>query len=207
MSGPDLHVFTLKFLALKNWFFPHKKYLQLFSADPKIFSKIFQINFLSIKTLKSGPRKLLIIGPNPFISQSIPDHRPKPRIDFSYHEILGPDISSLICEYCARISHAYRGSKSNRTMKQKHLCSFEIDFFLDRASIINCLQILQYVIIFLVGQFPQTTNFIRTARFVCCQGHGPLVNSHQGCLPLFCLLGLAKRVSGQISVPSGIFKH
>ena len=26
MSGPDLHVFTLKLLALKNWFFPHKKY-------------------------------------------------------------------------------------------------------------------------------------------------------------------------------------
>ena len=30
MSGPDLHVFTLKFLALKNWFFPNKKYFQIF---------------------------------------------------------------------------------------------------------------------------------------------------------------------------------
>ena len=30
MSGPDLHVFTLKFLALKKWFFPHKKYFPEF---------------------------------------------------------------------------------------------------------------------------------------------------------------------------------
>ena len=26
MSGPDLHVFTLKFLATEKLFFPHKKY-------------------------------------------------------------------------------------------------------------------------------------------------------------------------------------
>ena len=31
ISGPDLHVFTLKFLVQKNWFFPHKKYF------PEIF--------------------------------------------------------------------------------------------------------------------------------------------------------------------------
>jgi hypothetical protein len=40
---------------------------------------------------------LLIIGPNPFISQSSPDHSPQPRIDFSYYEISGPDICSLFC--------------------------------------------------------------------------------------------------------------
>jgi hypothetical protein len=51
---------------------------------------------LSIKTLKNWPQKLLIIGPDPFISQSSPDHSPQPRIDFSYYEILG-DICSLIC--------------------------------------------------------------------------------------------------------------
>jgi hypothetical protein len=52
MPGPDLHVFTLKFLALKKLGFSPKKILskkfltfvylfsmQLFSADPKIFSK------------------------------------------------------------------------------------------------------------------------------------------------------------------------
>ena len=51
MSGPDLHVFTLKFLALKkpgfspikNTFqffltFVYPYSMQLFSADPKIFS-------------------------------------------------------------------------------------------------------------------------------------------------------------------------
>ena len=40
---------------------------------------------------------MLIIGPGPFISQSGPDHSPLPRIDFSYYEISGPDICSLIC--------------------------------------------------------------------------------------------------------------
>ena len=52
---------------------------------------------MSIKTLKNGPQKLLIIGPDPFISQSSPDQSPQPRIDFSYYEISGPDICSLIC--------------------------------------------------------------------------------------------------------------
>ena len=40
---------------------------------------------------------MLIIGPTPFFSQSSPDHSPQPRIDFSYYEISGPDICSLIC--------------------------------------------------------------------------------------------------------------
>ena len=40
---------------------------------------------------------LLIISPNPFISKSSPDNSPQPRIDFSYYEISGPDICSLIC--------------------------------------------------------------------------------------------------------------
>ena len=49
------------------------------------------------KKWKNGPHKLLIISPDPFISQSSPDHSPQPRIDFLYHEISGPDICSLIC--------------------------------------------------------------------------------------------------------------
>ena len=32
---------------------------------------------MSTKTLKNWPQKLLIIGPNPFISQSSPDHSPE----------------------------------------------------------------------------------------------------------------------------------
>ena len=54
---------------------------------------------MSIKTLKNGPQKLLIIGPDPFISQSSSANSPQPRIDFSYYEISGPDICSLICGY------------------------------------------------------------------------------------------------------------
>ena len=50
-----------------------------------------------MSTLRNGPQKLLIIGPDPFISQSSPYHSPQPRIDFSYYEISGPDICSLIC--------------------------------------------------------------------------------------------------------------
>jgi hypothetical protein len=45
-------------------------------TDPKIFSKKIKINFLSIKTLKNGPQKLLIISPDPFISQSSLGHSP-----------------------------------------------------------------------------------------------------------------------------------
>ena len=61
MSGPDLHVFKLKFLALKKCFFHvfgvkkiKKKYkkgiMQLFSADAIMFSKIFFFNFLTTKS-------------------------------------------------------------------------------------------------------------------------------------------------------------
>ena len=47
--------------------------------------------------MKETPSKVAQIGPDPFISQSSPDHSPQPRIDFSYHEISGPDICSHIC--------------------------------------------------------------------------------------------------------------
>ena len=41
---------------------------------------------MSIETLKNGPQKLLIIGTDPFISQSSPDHSPQSIIDFSNYE-------------------------------------------------------------------------------------------------------------------------
>ena len=40
----------------------------------QLFSEIF----LTPKTWKNRPKKLLIIGPDPFISQSSPDHSPQP---------------------------------------------------------------------------------------------------------------------------------
>ena len=65
MSGPDLHVFTLKFLALKKPGFSPIKYfsnilmtfvylysMQLFSSDPQIFSKKFWIDFFLHKNFK-----------------------------------------------------------------------------------------------------------------------------------------------------------
>ena len=102
MSRPDLHVFTFKFLALKN--FP-KFFWRLvtfilcnFSVRTlKYFQKNFKLIFCTQKLKKNGPQKLLIIGPDPFIPQSSPGHSPQPKIDSPYHEISGPDICSLIC--------------------------------------------------------------------------------------------------------------
>ena len=50
--------------------------MQLLSADAIKFSKKISKNFLTWKKWKNGPQKLLIIGQDPFISQSSPDQRP-----------------------------------------------------------------------------------------------------------------------------------
>ena len=42
---------------------------------------------------------MLIIGQDPFITQTSQGHSPQSKIDFPYHKILGPDICSLICIY------------------------------------------------------------------------------------------------------------
>ena len=57
--------------------------MQLFSADPTLFSKKNQINFLPTKTLKNWPKKLLIIRLNLFFTVQ-PSSQPK--IDFSCNE-------------------------------------------------------------------------------------------------------------------------
>ena len=59
MSGPDLHVFTLKFSALKKTGFSPVRTL-------KYFQKKIKLTFIH----NNGPQKLLIIHPDPFISQS-----------------------------------------------------------------------------------------------------------------------------------------
>ena len=41
---------------------------------------------------------MLIIGQDPFITQTSQGHSPQSKIDFPYHKILGPDICSLICD-------------------------------------------------------------------------------------------------------------
>ena len=49
---------------------------------------------MSIKILKSGPQKLLIIGPDPFISQSSPEHSPELIFHIMKSLIYGPKPSN-----------------------------------------------------------------------------------------------------------------
>ena len=57
--------------------------------------QLFSLDAIVSKKWKKRPQKLLIISPDPYISQSSPDHSPQPRIDFPFYEISGPDICSL----------------------------------------------------------------------------------------------------------------
>ena len=52
-----------------------------------------------MKNWKNHPKKLLGIGPDHFFPLTSQGHSPQPKIDFSYHEISGPDICSLICDF------------------------------------------------------------------------------------------------------------
>jgi hypothetical protein len=91
----------------KNWFFPNKLYFPkkiwlLFTFVLCKFSvrtlKYFQKNFKLIffhKNFKKLASNVAHNWPRPFYFTVQP--RPQPRIDFSYHEISGPDICSLIC--------------------------------------------------------------------------------------------------------------
>ena len=99
MSGRDLHVCTLKFLALK------KLVISLFRGQ---FIKKVLCNF-SVRMLQCFQKKIFFYPekvkkraskvahnrPRPF--QFTVQPRPQPRIDLSYPEISGPDICSLIC--------------------------------------------------------------------------------------------------------------
>ena len=71
--------------------------MQLFSADAIVFSKKLKKNFWPWKSEKTG-LKVAHNQPRPFYFTVQPRPlRPQPRIDFSYYEISGPDICSLIC--------------------------------------------------------------------------------------------------------------
>ena len=112
MLVPNHFVFTLKFHSnfspKRKLFFwkkksspPQKKILPFFYATFQlgrygVFKKKLK-KFLIPKKWKNRPQKLLIIGPDPLISQSSPDQQPTARIDFSYYEISGPGICFLIC--------------------------------------------------------------------------------------------------------------
>ena len=78
MSGPDLYVLTVVFLALKKTGFS-------------------EIKNSSQKKLKKPPSKVAHNQPKPFLTQPSPSHSQQPKIDFSYHKNVPPDICSLIC--------------------------------------------------------------------------------------------------------------
>ena len=71
--------------------------MQLFSADTKVFSKKFKKKIFDPEKVKKLASKVAHNQPRPFISQASSDHSPQPSIEFSYYEISGPDICSLIC--------------------------------------------------------------------------------------------------------------
>ena len=73
------------------YFFYKKGIMQLFSADAKVFSKFFWP-----KKVKKRASKVAHNQPRPFYFTVQP--RSQPKIDFSYYEISGPEICSLICD-------------------------------------------------------------------------------------------------------------
>jgi len=50
------------------------------------------------KKLKKAPSKVAHNRPKPFFPQPSPSHSQQPKIDFSYHQNVPPDICSLICD-------------------------------------------------------------------------------------------------------------
>ena len=90
---------------LKKKILPKKKYffylfsMQLFSADSTMFSKKFFFLFLTTKSWKNFPQKLLIIGPDPFLRQSSPGHSPLPRSSFPFYKKSNAILSLLLSGY------------------------------------------------------------------------------------------------------------
>ena len=97
MSGPDLNVFPLKFLALKKTGFSEKKNLP--QKNKKFFylfsMRCFQFFFFFFahKTLKKPPSKVAHNRPKPFLRQSSPGHSPQPRSSFPFYKKPNPNVS------------------------------------------------------------------------------------------------------------------
>ena len=100
-----LHSNSTQILALKKNRFFHffgvkKGIMQLFSADAVVFSKKLKF-FFDPERVKKRISKVAHNRPRTFYF--IVQPRSQPRIDFSYLEILGPDIWSLICVLKAQL--------------------------------------------------------------------------------------------------------
>ena len=60
---------------------------------------LFKIFFLIPKKWKNRPKKLLIIGPDPFLRQSSPGHSPQPRSSFPFYKKSNATLSLLLSEW------------------------------------------------------------------------------------------------------------
>ena len=120
-----LHSNSTQILALKKLFFSlfrtqknfqnffYKIIMQLFSADAIVFLKKLKKKFLTPKKWKNGPQKLLIIGPDPFISQSSQHQRPTAQNWFFILWNLGTrHLFSYLC-YIIRQKNIYLCQQKN----------------------------------------------------------------------------------------------
>ena len=110
MSGPDLYVLTVAFIALKNWFFWKKKFFPTIFFFLPFFYATFQCGrynvfkflffyFFAHKKLKKPPSKVAHNRPKPFLRQSSPGHSPQPRSSFPFYKKPNPNVSLLVSAY------------------------------------------------------------------------------------------------------------
>ena len=109
---------TVLFLALKRMVFLKKKILPkknkffftFFLCNFSVrtlwcFQKNFKNFFLTPKKWKNRPKKLLIIGPDPFLRQSSPGHSPQPRSSFPFYKRPNPNVSLLVSGFSTKWSY------------------------------------------------------------------------------------------------------
>ena len=108
MSGPDLYVLTVEFLALKKTgfskkkIFPKKKkkilpfFYATFQCGRYNVFKFFFFFFFDHKKLKKPPSKVAHNRPKPFLRQSSPGHSPQPRSSFPFYKKSNAILSLLL---------------------------------------------------------------------------------------------------------------
>jgi hypothetical protein len=107
------------FFQKKKYFFFTFFYATFQCGRYGVFKKNLTF-FFDPEKVKKPPSKVAHNRPKPFFPLASPDHSPQPRIDFSYYEILGPDICSLICELemDGTLHTDFRKSETSRDIKK-----------------------------------------------------------------------------------------
>ena len=75
--------------------------MQLFSADATMFSNYF---FLTTKSLKTHPKKLLIIGPDPFFFSAAPPAQNSPEV---HSRFINSPIHSSVLKSVIKSDHQF----------------------------------------------------------------------------------------------------